>query len=419
LSAAEKAEIEDKFVNQRLFSSLGVADKTYLKEVLDLPTTVVANAKAKPGSFPLILFVNREYRGIHSNSVLMEYLASHGYVVATTASKDRTKSYQTGMSDEVLIQANIEDIQYVKDYMQSFDNIDQDKTGVIGYFVGSVAAPLLAQNDQSIGAIVNLQSLLNTDFFGKANLEKFKYFNPQQLQTPILDFWQPFDVNKVDEPRFYNAVKYADAYNYQMSPDFDSLAFSSHFNLAWVKSTDKKTAEQKRTIDGFYATVNQYSLNFFDAYLKDDNHAKHSLTKTPANNAFSVVARPALPAPPSEQQFVSIINQQGASAAIKRYHKFAQANAELQILSGSGTLNNVGYGALGEGKVDQAIELFAFNVSLFPDEAGIQDSLAEAYKAKGDTTRAIIEYKKVLEKKPSQFLKDNSVKMLKEMGVEL
>lgn len=419
LSVDEKKDIEAKFVNQRLFSDMGKADKSYLKTVLEFPTTAIKNAPAKEGKYPLILFVNREYRGIHSNSVLMEYLASHGYVVATTASKDRTKSYQTAMSDEVLIQANIEDIQYVKDFVQQFDYIDKNKTGAIGYFVGSIATPILAHSDQNISAIVNLDSLLNTDFFGKANLEKFKFFNAQHLRTPVLDFWRPFNPDQVDEPSFYNNLKYADAYNYRLGQDFNNVALASHFNVSWVKAGDKTTKEQQHYYDQVYSKVNEYTLSFFDAYLKHDQLAKDRLNQAPGGDAFELVKRKALPAPPTEQQFVKLIQDKGAEHAIGVYHQHQKANPQLQILSASGVLNNHGYDLFNDGKLDEAIKVFAFNISLFPAHAGIQDSLAEAYKAKGDKQRAIAEYKKVLEKKPSQWLKDNTVKMLKELGVDV
>jgi len=417
VSNDEKQQLNKNFIQQSLFANLGTPDREYLANILELPTTVIANAKIKDGSFPLILFVNREYRGIQTNTVLMEYLASHGYVVATTASKDRTKSYQTSMSDELLIQANMDDIEFVKNYMQDFKSIDKNKTGVIGYFVGSIAAPILAFNDQNIGAVVNFQSLLNTDFFGQKNLAKFKYFNPQEYQTPTLDLWQPMNPDQVDEPTFYNQIKYADAYNFQVNQQFESLAFSSHFNMAWVKSTDKRSDQEKASFDRTYSALSETTLKFFDAYLKNNKHAKNSITKKQKENLFTTTHRLALAAPPTEQQFVNMVKKSGIQKASALLTKHKQHNPDLQVVSNAQVLNGLGYGILNSDTIDEAIAIFKFNVSLFPENAAIQDSLAEGYKTKGNTKLAIVEYKKVFDKNPRQAVKDNAINMLKEMGV--
>ena len=418
LKKSDLRQIENRFVHQRLFGGLGVADTLYLKSLLKIKTTAFKNAEGKKGKFPLILFINREYRGISINTILMEYLASHGYIVATTPSKDFTKSYQTAMSGAELIQSNLEDIQFVKSYMQSYDSIDKNKTAVIGYFVGSISSTLLAQLDQNISAVVNIQSLLNTDFFGQKNLKEFTYFNPQEIQTPILDFWHAINPNRIDTPKFYQSIKYADAYNYRVTDSFAPLAFSSYFNVAWLKSSPSKTKKDKAYFDKIYSTINRYTLSFLNAYLKNDNAASMMMKTNPTNNAFAIENREALPAAPNENQFLKLVQSNGAEKAIDIYNEHARKNPDLKVFSNSGTLNRLGYNLINQKKLDDAIKIFHLNVQLFPNDANIQDSLAEGYKVKGDKKRAIKEYKKVFAKNPSQRTKDNSVMMLKELGID-
>lgn len=76
-------------------------------------------------------------------------------------------------------------------------------------------------------------------------------------------------------------------------------------------------------------------------------------------------------------------------------------------------LNMFGYELLEEGEVDMAIEVFKYNVELFPDVANTYDSLGEAYAKKGDKDLAIVNYKKVLEMEPGN---KNAKKMLEELG---
>ncbi len=83
-----------------------------------------------------------------------------------------------------------------------------------------------------------------------------------------------------------------------------------------------------------------------------------------------------------------------------------------------GQLNAIGYQFLTNNKVDKAIDIFKMNVKKNPKNANVYDSLGEGYKTKGDKKNAIKNYKKSLSLNPAPALKANSIKMLKELGVE-
>ncbi|MEM7104756.1 MAG: serine hydrolase [Bacteroidota bacterium] len=77
-------------------------------------------------------------------------------------------------------------------------------------------------------------------------------------------------------------------------------------------------------------------------------------------------------------------------------------------------LNHLGYNLLNEDEQDKAIELFTLNTELFPEEANVWDSLAEAWLEQGDKSKAIENYKKALSVDPSL---PSAKKMLKQLGV--
>lgn len=66
---------------------------------------------------------------------------------------------------------------------------------------------------------------------------------------------------------------------------------------------------------------------------------------------------------------------------------------------GEGTLNDFGYQLLEESPAD-ALAIFRLNAELFPQSAGVWDSLAEGYLVAGDRERAIEYYEKSLELDP-------------------
>ena len=75
-------------------------------------------------------------------------------------------------------------------------------------------------------------------------------------------------------------------------------------------------------------------------------------------------------------------------------------------------MNAFGYELLRSDKVDEAIEVFKFNVEQFPESFNVYDSLGEAFMKNGDKDLAIQNYKKSLELNPAN---NNAVEMLKRL----
>jgi tetratricopeptide (TPR) repeat protein len=63
-------------------------------------------------------------------------------------------------------------------------------------------------------------------------------------------------------------------------------------------------------------------------------------------------------------------------------------------------LNQLGYAALNHGQARRAVAIFERNAELFPRSANVYDSLADAWLAAGDTTKAVAAYRSVIENLP-------------------
>lgn len=88
-------------------------------------------------------------------------------------------------------------------------------------------------------------------------------------------------------------------------------------------------------------------------------------------------------------------------------------------LANTNQLNNLGYQWMGQKEIDKAIEYFEINVERNPKDPNVHDSLGEAYKAKGMNKEAIKMLKKSMSLNPPPNTKTNSIKLLKELGVEV
>lgn len=91
---------------------------------------------------------------------------------------------------------------------------------------------------------------------------------------------------------------------------------------------------------------------------------------------------------------------------------------EAAELANNTQLNFMGYTMMGKGKNEKALGYFILNTKRNPDDPNVFDSLGEYYKNMGDNKKAIKALKKSLSMDPPANVKANSIKLLKEMGVD-
>ncbi len=108
---------------------------------------------------------------------------------------------------------------------------------------------------------------------------------------------------------------------------------------------------------------------------------------------------PPTPLRPIRYDFAMAHSQGGIEAAIEFYRNAVAERSEDYFFSAR-QLNSFGYFLLQAGEIDGAIEVFAFNVELYPEEGNPYDSLGEAYLAGGNVEQARINYSRALELDP-------------------
>ncbi len=90
------------------------------------------------------------------------------------------------------------------------------------------------------------------------------------------------------------------------------------------------------------------------------------------------------------------------------------------LKANKGQLNYLAYQMMSQHKnMDKAIEYFKMNVKRNPNDANVHDSLGEAYKNNGQSKLAIKTLKQAIALNPTPATKQNSIKLLKELGVDV
>lgn len=109
---------------------------------------------------------------------------------------------------------------------------------------------------------------------------------------------------------------------------------------------------------------------------------------------------PKMPKQSIATKFAGVLVDKGLEAAKINYHEWKKTAAD-DYSFGSGQLNGLGFVFLREKRFKDAIDVFKFNVELYPKVANVFDSLGEAYAAIGNQKLAIENYTKALELDPT------------------
>lgn len=106
----------------------------------------------------------------------------------------------------------------------------------------------------------------------------------------------------------------------------------------------------------------------------------------------------------------NVLKAQGkAEEADKAFNDAVAVASEIE-------LNQYGYQLMNNKEQDKAIKMFILNTQRHPKSANVWDSLGEAYALSGDKKNAIVNFKKSLSLNPTDAVKANSEKYLKQLG---
>jgi pimeloyl-ACP methyl ester carboxylesterase len=151
-------------------------------------TPVAARRDAAPalGEFPLVLYSGGLGSRADANVELGEYLASHGFVMATVpqlgASSDNLGL--GGSPKEVELHAL--DLEFALSELQHDPHVDTRNVAVVGHSAGGIVALYIAARNRQIRAMVGLDG----SYGFRGSLDRMKSlheFYPQALNVPILD----------------------------------------------------------------------------------------------------------------------------------------------------------------------------------------------------------------------------------------
>jgi len=309
IDAAKRRVAEQKFME--LPTGLGgdtAAVRNALPRLRGILTAAHPEAPPATGRFPLVLF--QEYRAPASNSILAEYLASHGYVVASPTLKG---TYDAAPETSVRgIETHAADLRFVLAAVDSLPYVVPDRVAALGVGIAASGALALQMRTPAVRVLVSLEGGITTAL-ELGLLALTPYYDVAGVRVPILAITAPHP--SVDASRL-------DVFRYATR----QLVHFPHMGEFWFLDygmLDREVPGIIGTPPGDVAAGFQWGARwvrlFLDAYLRSDGAALDAITSGRSlpgapDGLFTVARREALQPPPTVAELKQILGRGGAQA---------------------------------------------------------------------------------------------------------
>jgi hypothetical protein len=263
----------DEFI--RYFISSG-APKEKLNQLMNTRTAVIRNGIHEKGPFPLILFAPGIGDSPVMHTIICEYLASQGYIVASVPSMGWTMREMAPSASCIETQAR--DLEYTMTMMREYPSVDIHRIGTVGFSLGSCSALILAMRNIDLDAVVSLDGSIG--FKDRiAVVKESPFYNPGNVRIPFLH------LNVMGNKR--NALGIIDSMRSSLRTII-SIKGIGHMNftaigmVAGVMPGFLKSIEPNAKLG--YETICRYTLHFLNAYIKDERKDLRFLQNTAQEN---------------------------------------------------------------------------------------------------------------------------------------
>lgn len=349
----------------------GVGDDD-LANVLSTPTAAFRDAAAAPGAFPLILHAGF---GLIGQSVLLEYLASHGYVVATLPLLGTGPAwYNRGEGTPASYQVGADDVGFLYATVGGLEFVDQSRAAAIGMF--SANGLLYQMQHMQLDAIAVL------DGGYPAALRQVPGFDPRAVRIPILDM--PRAGDRPDRSML-DSLRFADRWEVEFR-EVDHGDFYQFQRIAIPERAEEHVA---------YHLIARYTRAFLDATLKGDPDAARFLALDPDRagapaGMMTITFRPGEPALPTENEFLRMIRDGAHENARAAWARTAEPLAE------EGTLTTTLLFLRRDAGPRGAIEGFRLLADMYPASWRAREHVATTLRLAGDNEGARRTYEEAL-----------------------
>ena len=220
------------------------------------------------GKFPLLIYELGLDDHQMENSVMWEYLASHGYVVAVIPCFGETLDSQyVGYTAEGANLLSL-DAEYAIDSLINEPHVNKDLIGAIGHSFGGIVVHNIASKNDLVKAVATLDGSINT-FMHRENTSEILSelrINASTVTIPVLNIYTKAQgerdlsyIKSLRSPVYNYSFDKASHYDFQNFPLYASI----------TDTDDRRVTRLRSSIEGeeIYLASVQLVKAFFDHYF--------------------------------------------------------------------------------------------------------------------------------------------------------
>jgi dienelactone hydrolase len=351
------------------------------------------DASSANGRFPVVLYFGGLNATINSNAILAEYLASHGYIVASISllGPSDEQIFQSRTADD--LESCVRDMEFAWSVLQTEPNVDKTRVAVMGHSVGAIEAVILGLRNADVSAVIALDGTYG--FQGLSTVLTHSYgYAPNKMRAAFLDLRrtqdaqgnEPLDLSVVES--FRHSDRTFITIGKMHHGDFTSFAMLGAQFHAPLPTNYPLNGWNRETGRTGYQEACKIVLSFLGAKLKSDSEALAEIDRAPSQmKEVSMKRLGAVPPVPSPLEAAALASAQGLDIA---KHAFIASCGEDSLTScmDADRFNSWGYNLLGQQRPKDALTIFQLNAWAHPQSANAQDSLADGYLSINDKENA-------------------------------
>ncbi len=263
---------------ESFLASAGVT-KSDAARLLATRMTAVRAAGPAAERFPLVLIAQGNGQSAHDQAFLAEYLASHGYVVATSPSPARLTGPVSEEDIPSKAQEQAADLVFAIKALQTWPSVRPGPAALVGHSFGARSALLVAMSQRDIAALVSLDGGIGAKT-GTGMLERSRLFDAKKMTAPLLHFFEDSDPFMAPDFTLLRSLGPGERFVVRV-PDVRHIHFTSIGALISIApSLAKATSANERT-RWSYEAVCRSTISFLDAAMKESG--SHKKGWTPSN----------------------------------------------------------------------------------------------------------------------------------------
>jgi len=373
------------------------------------------NAQPATGRFPVVLCFGGLNAPINSNAIMAEYLATHGYIVASISligpSDEETSQSRTSQDFE----ATVRDMEFAWSVLQDEPNVDRTRLAVMGHSVGAIEAVILAMRNAEVSAVIGLDGTYGFEGLSSALTNSYAY-DPGKLRAAFLDLRrargaqgnESLDLSAIES--FRHADRTFITIDKMHHSDFTSFAMVGAYFHTPLPPGYPPNSWNRETGRVGHQAVCRIVLSTLDADLKADPTALTETEREMQNESgITVRHESAVPPPPSPLEAAALAADKDLDAAEAAFIVSCGQDASASCMD-LDRFNTWGYNLLGQQRAKDALAVFQLNAWAHPESANAQDSLADGLIAVGDRENAKIAIERAIALAPGDSSLDAAAK---------